>query len=283
MGARTGGYERVRVDQAAVNAGQQADGSGEPAIFVDLDALVSTLPNPKAYRPLATLEERYRGAVSAQLDLETAWRCVAVLHEEEPPGERVGPVKQDEFDGFFKSVFLQQAVLFYTRATHTQSAGRRGNSLTNSLQGPYIGVHKTAVDLRNKVIAHFEPKGTHLAKGWVDERSIARVDQSSASVFLVHGRTNYKGGFVTSFAKLVFVMLERSKKLVEERRGELAAEVARLITDDGNFRKRCERHQFDAEQYFNDPGLARRWRDSWGTGESVFAGETLIFLPEDTG
>lgn len=248
----------------------------EPPHF-DLRAALPALRDAGRYGELADQIERAIWTGSAHQDLSAARDALLLLcrlTKEAGFDERFEEQERPTMAG----ALLSHAIVLYARATEIRPIkGERSVWFGRSkLSGDQRSLHVDALDLRDKVVAHFG-RGDHLSDGpYVRETLILRPAEAGAFLTFYSSRTQNRGRFAAAFLLLVEHVLELAYQATQARYQAIGRFVLEAAAHcDRELALILSRFTFDPAGYSMEPEWQRQVENEGGVGAWSFHGTTL--------
>lgn len=175
------------------------------AIFYDLSSLALILSKRGArYKSLVGKIQRYVAIWSAYFDLRSVAVSLETLMRDYvvPPLDEEKEFPEEHME--IANALFCKSVIFYARATDTQSNSRKSFGLRDKLSQSNKETHKRIMKLRNDALAHFGAGGEF----WSDARAVfCRVD-GKQDITVAYHTSHYRGPLTKDFAALVAEAIE---------------------------------------------------------------------------
>jgi hypothetical protein len=174
------------------------------------------------------------------------------------PGEWSQPVE----DGLIGQALVAQAILLYSRATHTTSRDRVSVHTKKVFTKGQREAHERLVDLRNNVLAHFGHGAGRNEGPWVSEVMVLKVFASAPYLVPSHQwtRANYRGAITAELRENILVLLPAARGRLEETQIELMKLILPIYGIDPVFMKALSDHPFDPDTFFPNPEIREIFR-----------------------
>jgi|TARA_B100000378_G_scaffold271550_2_gene262202 hypothetical protein len=230
---------------------------------IDLTSLARTLRDSGKHSSLVKAIDRAAAAGSVREDLRTALdslRQIVAIQDRTAPARGDGSLHEETV---VTGALFTQAVILYARATETQ--GDRPKLLGEAkLDSAQRATHDEAMDMRNKVIAHFG-RGELMIDGPLVKEAVV------LSLYLDGERRKKRVGAYTTRAAHKIAFAAWLAALLEVRLGEVAdryqklfdavdAELEAAATSDIDLGRSLPGFEFDAELFCASPEAAEQLR-----------------------
>jgi len=230
---------------------------------IDLTTLARDLRGSDRHPALVKAIDRAAAAGSVREDLRTALdslRQIIAIQDRSPADREAGSLHDETV---LTGALFTQAVILYARATETQ--GDRPKLLGEAkLDADQRAIHDEAMDLRNKVLAHFG-RGEALLDGPLVKEAVV------LSLYLDGDRRKKRVGTYTTRAAHKVAFSARLASLLEVRLGEIAdrhqklfdavdAELEAAAAADPELGRSLPQYPFDTDRFCASPDAAAQLR-----------------------
>ena len=156
-----------------------------------------------------------------------------------------------------------QAVLLYTRATHSKGAGRNKLQITNHLDREMRALHDRMTTLRDTYLAHFED-----AEGWEEHRAVLALDLDDAKMALSypHAAAYIRPEDAATLERLLAAALPIAFEAASKVSNKLNMGINELFESRADFLETLRRTRFDPAGFFDEDEI-QPYLDSVGAHE----------------
>lgn len=216
----------------------------------DLKRLVDTLPSD---HEIAGLQPMIHAAISMSSvwnDLKRANEMMVAcktLSGSIRVGTNRGERPRRDQAATVQALFAQ-AVLLYTRATHSKAKGRNKLQITAHFDHEQRALHDRITDLRDRYLAHFED-----ASGWEEHRAVLALDIEDAKMALSypHASAYIQVPDAVDFERLLGIALPISHDQFRKVSLKLNLVVNELFDTRPDFLKQLREARFDPASFFD--------------------------------
>ncbi len=215
----------------------------------DLDELVDTFPTDPR---IAALKPLIRAAISmssVRNDLKRAGEmmaaCKTLSNSIRTAADR-GQATGREQAATVQALFAQ-AVMLYTRATHSRAEGRNKLQITAHLSAKERPLHDRITQLRDRYLAHFGD-----AAGWEEHRAVLALDIEEARMALSypHASAYILAAEAIDFERLLEIVLPVAQRQSDAVSRKLNLALNELFDASPDFVERLREVRFDPAHFF---------------------------------
>ncbi len=229
----------------------------------DLDAFATRFADTPG---IAALKPLIRAAISmssVRNDLKRAREmmdaCKSLSGAMQISAGRGGPIRRDQ--AATVQALFAQAVLLYTRATHSSGKGRNKLQITTHLGEEERAVHNRMTELRDRYFAHFGD-----ASGWEAHRAVLALDIDGAKMALSypHSSAYIQVTDAVAFERLLGVAVPIAQTQSDKISLRLNLALNELFNTDPELLERLRCTSFDHASLFQADEV-QPYLDSVGT------------------